>query len=125
MGMKIVKTKDYMSAVAQDRYAAYGNFLDRFKWLSNEERQEVIKDPPDNSKNNMEAAAVLAATVERLAKQYGIEVPEWVYDKKYTLRKHYYGSAISKEYRRFLRETALPEFAKRNLFLGDNVMDRY
>lgn len=125
MGMFIIPTKDYMEEVAVDRYAAYGNFLDRFRWtITNEERQEVIKYPPDNSDKFEIDAAKLAATVECLAKDFGLEIPEWVYEERFILKEPYYARVTTECVRKFLEETSLPEFAKRNLFLGDNVMDR-
>lgn len=123
MRSKITKTKDYMQDVKQDKYLAYSAFLHQFKTLTNEERQEAIGYAPDNSEQSMVDAAKLAATVECLAKQYKLTIPEWVYEERFILPKPYYGGALFKEYRKFLRETSLPEFARRNLFLGDNVMN--
>lgn len=119
-------TKDYMRDVEEaGRYNAYGNFLDRFRGArNNETRQLLIKERPSGDDRYPIDAAKLAAAVEVLVKEYGLQMPEWVMDEKYVLDTPYFADARLPEYRQFLKETAIPEFAKRNLYLGDNCMDR-
>lgn len=119
-------TKEYMRDIAEaGRYNAYGNFLDRFRSAKNNEtRQYLIAERPDDDDLYPIDMAKLAATVERLVKEYGLKMPEWVLDEKYILEMPYFAEAKIPEYRKLLQETALPEFAKRNIFIGDNCMDR-
>lgn len=119
-------TKEYMRDVADaGRYNAYGNFLDRFRGARNDAtRQYLIAERPDQDDMYPIDAAKLAATVEVLAKECGLAIPEWVMDDKYILKAPFYGGVKSPAYRKMLEKTSLPEFAKRKLFLGDNCMDR-
>ena len=121
---ELIRTKDYMRYASDDRYCAYGNFLDRFVECGNTGRQWIIMDRPDDDDTLPIDAAKLAATVEVLVKKYDLEMPNWVMDPRYILKEPYYGSATSKEFQRVLKETAPPEFARRNVFLGDNCMSR-
>lgn len=109
------------------RYNAYGNFLDFFYYsMSNEERAAAIAKPPIGEERHPIDAAKLAATVERLCHLYDLDVPEWVMDDKYILPEPYFGEPYPRieEYRTILAQESLPEFVKRNLFLGDNCMSR-
>lgn len=118
--------KEYMRDIAEaGRHNAYGNFLDRFREArNNETRQYLITERPDQDDMYPIDAAKLAATVEILAKECGIAIPEWVMDEKYILKEPYYGGVKSPVYRKMLEYSSLPEFRRRNLFLGDNCMDR-
>lgn len=126
----IIETKNYMKEIDEtDRYTAYGNFLDRFRELDREdggrEMQEyIIKDKPLNSAMKPIELSVIAASVEVLAKERNITVPNWVYDSNCFLDEEYYAGAKIPEYRKLLKDTAIPEFKKRKLFLGDNCMSR-
>lgn len=122
----MIRTKEYMKVIQEtDRYTAYGNFLDRFRYCKDRDIQwELIRYRPDNDDMYPIDAAKIAATVEVLAKEYGFEVPDWVMNPKYILREPYYAGVNMPDYQKFLKDTAIPEFAKRNLFLGDNCMNR-
>lgn len=126
----IIETKNYMKEIDEtDRYTAYGNFLDRFRELDREdggrEMQEyIIKDKPLNGAMKPIELSVIAASVEVLAKERNITVPNWVYDSNCFLDEEYYADAKIPEYRKLLKDTAIPEFKKRKLFLGDNCMSR-
>lgn len=119
-------SKEYMRDIAAvGRYNAYGNFLDRFRGARNQEtRQYLIAERPEHDELYHIDAAKLAATIEVLAKEYGLNIPAWVMDEKYILQEPYYAGVKLPAYQKLLEETSLPEFAKRNLYLGDNCMDR-
>lgn len=122
MAGNLITTKDYMTTAAEYKNNAYSIFLHTFRTLTTEERIETIKDAPDNSELNIITAAMIAATAECLAKKYSLEIPKWVYEDRFILDTPFYGMAIQRDYQAYLRETSLPEFARRNLFLGDNIM---
>ena len=124
MEKDLIHTKDYLEYVKVDRYAAYGNFLDRFRECNNKGRQRLIAERPEAHPDYHVDLAILAATVEVLVKEYGLSMPKWVSDPIYIQEEPYYGGAENPDYQMFLEKTALPEFAKRNLFLGDNCMNR-
>lgn len=120
----VIYTKNYMEECMYDKNLAYGNFLDRFRACTKEEMQELIAERPQNDDLDINEVACLAATVETFVKEYALSMPDWVMDKKYYLKEAYYGWIMNPEYQAFLRETSPEEFAKRNVFLGDNVMVR-
>lgn len=120
----IIFTKDFIEYAKYNEELAYGNFLDRFRSCTKAEQQEIIKDRPINEDELPVTASVLAASVEVLVKEYNLEMPDWVMDKKYRLEKPYYSFVKNPDYQKYLSETSLPEFKKRNLFLGDNAMSR-
>lgn len=121
-------TYDYMTLVEKyDDAFAYGTFLDVFRRdISKEEMQEMIEEPPkeDGSREQHVEAACLAATVEELCKIHGLQFPKWIADLNYILDEPHYGFGTFPEYEKYLRETSLPAFKKRNIFLGDNIMSR-
>ena len=54
-----------------------------------------IKDEPVYDKKNRVFMTVLAGTAHKLAKDYGLKIPEWVFDDKYVLDEVQY--AFSKK----------------------------
>ena len=119
-----IHTKDYLSYAADNRYCAYGNFLDFFNMADNQVRQTVISDRPKDDDIFPIDAAIISAVVEVLVKKHNLKMPEWVKDRKYILSVPFYNGVTNKDYQALLKETALPEFAKRNLFLGNDCMSR-
>lgn len=122
----MIETRNYMIEIEQtDRYRAYGNFLDRFRNCKDRELQAyLIKDKPINSHKYPIDLAIISAVAERFAHEYELEVPAWVYDDDCFLDEPHYGGARLPEMKQLNTETALPEFKKRKLYLGDNIMNR-
>ena len=126
----MIETINYIKEIEEtDRYTAYGNFLDRFRGCDGEAdgrklQEYIIKEKPINSNRYPIELAVIAATVEVLAKERNMKIPSWAYDSDCYLKEGYYGGAKIPEYRKLLKDTAIPEFKKRKLYLGDNCMSR-
>ena len=126
----MIETKYYIKEIEEtDRYTAYGNFLDRFRGCDGEGegrklQEYIIKDKPIDSNKYPIDIAKLAATVEVLAKERNMKIPLWVYDSDCYLEEAYYAGAKIPEYKKLLKDTAIPEFKKRKLYLGDNCMSR-
>ena len=126
----MIETKYYIKEIEEtDRYTAYGNFLDRFRGCDGEGKgrklqEYIIKDKPIDSNKYPIELVVIAATVEVLAKERNMKIPSWVYDGDCYLEEAYYAGAKIPEYRKLLEDTAIPEFKKRKLYLGDNCMSR-
>ena len=53
-----------------------------------------------------------------------MKIPSWVYDNDCYLEEAYYAGAKIPAYKKLLKDTAIPEFKKRKLYLGDNCMSR-
>lgn len=113
------------STETDDKDLLFGQFLDDYRHADLKEKAYLLRDEPKWIEEE-DWSYVLAATAEALAHEAGIEPPEWVYDPKYISPVPSYGFDVrNKEYQEFLKATALPEFASRNLFMGDNVLTRY
>jgi hypothetical protein len=107
----------------RDFELALGNFLDNFRLCGNEEKRALICDEPQNGDHR--TRCILAATAHKLANDNALEAPKWALDPKYKMRSPNYAFDTKiAAYRKWLRETAPPEFASRNLFCGENVLSR-
>lgn len=115
------------STETDDVKLLFGQFLDDYRHADLEEKAYLLRDEPEwMERQNGRWSYILAATAEALAHEAGIEPPGWVYDTKYVSPVPIYGGDVKlKEYQELLKETALPEFAARNLYMGDNVLTRY
>ena len=106
-----------------DAIFAFCAFLDDFR--RSEDKQSLIMDAPEKSAATRRELSILAATAHKLANDNGLQVPNWVNDSFYEMPHPVYAfDTENEEYQRYLKETAPPEFAKRNIFYGDNVLER-
>ena len=68
---------------------------------------------------------ILAGTAHILANIYALDIPKWVFDKKYTLKKVYYAlNTKDPKFQEYLRKTTPLEYKSRNLFVGETMLDR-
>ena len=103
------------------RYCA---FLDDFKRASNKAAL-VVQEPPESSLYEPHEYALLAAAVHLLCNRDGVSVPTWVMKDKYKLTQPSFAFGTqNKKYQEFLKETTMPEFSMRNLYYGDNAVNR-
>jgi len=104
---------------------AFGSFLDVFYRTTDTARYEMISNPPlAKNTSDMLNVCILAAAVHKLPNDYGLDVPDWVYNSKYTMPYPVYAQNTKKpEYQEFLRENAPFEYASRNLYYS-NVLER-
>lgn len=105
----------------------FRQFLDDFRYEPESSCRRLISEEPKLTGNDFYDVRI-AATVEALSHERGIEPPQWVYapsrylkKKTYTLRRV---CAKSQEARDWFEATTPPEFASRNLFCGDNPLSR-
>lgn len=112
---------------AEDIQLLFGQFLDDFRHADAMEKESLIEEEPEwIDQENGRWSYILAATAETLAHEACIDVPIWAKNKKYISPAPIYGGNTKIEgYRKLLEETSLPEFASRNLYLGDSVLVRY
>jgi len=113
-------------AVAYHNFTlAFGQFLDDFRFASDNEKQKLIADEPKRDGVEPVVLCHAAAAVHKLANDNNLEIPSWVYDSAYTMPEPYYARDVQNEkFQRFLHETSPPEYAIRNVFFGDNVLSR-
>lgn len=102
---------------------ALSTFLDEFKRSKNKEFL-IIKEPIFIKKYEKEIS-ILAAMAHKLANENDIPVPEWVFNKKYILKKPYYQfETKNTEYQDYLIKKAPIEFSQRNIYVDDNALVR-
>jgi len=106
-----------------DFILALGTFLDGFK--RSENKAELIACPPQAEGAEKLHLCMLAAVTHKLASDYGLPTPEWVYSPIYKMPQPYFAfDTKNKEYQAFLFEDTPPEYAQRNLFIGSNAFER-
>jgi len=104
---------------------ALGTFLDVFYRATDAVRHEMISSPPQAENNSdMLNVCILAAAAHKLSNDYGLDVPDWVYNSIYTMPYPVYAhNTKNPEYQEFLRDNAPSEYASRNLYYS-NVLER-
>ena len=113
----------------EDFYIVLGDFLDEFyRQEGAAARQAMIAASPPASASasvSREHAALLAASAHKLANDYGLDVPDWVMDKKYKLVDEPYFDCNALGNLRLLFMYKSPtEFKYRNLFVDENFLMR-
>ena len=98
-------------------------FLDDFRHEERDRASLIADEPMLTGDSSFDAR--LAATAESLARESGIEVPDWVWrDARYVDEPVWAFQGHNPEARIYLRQTTPPEFASRNHYTGDNVLAR-
>jgi hypothetical protein len=113
-------------AVASHNFTlAFGQFLDDFRNSTDEEKQKLIAYEPKRDGVDLVILCHAAAAVHKLANDNDLDVPKWVHDPVYTMPEPFYAHNVrSEEFQRYLFESSPPEYAIRNIFFGDNVLQR-
>jgi hypothetical protein len=105
-----------------------GNFLDEFYISNDEKKQSMIEDSPLDFKLkvNPNYLAFIAATAHKLANDYKLTVPDWVFDSACYLSgdSPYFTGEVRGTLRLFFLFLSPTEFKHRNLFVDENVLQR-
>lgn len=110
-----------------DFYLLLGNFLDEFYKALRMERQCMIADPPSERglQTTRELLCFAAATAHKLANDYELDVPAWVFEKRYYMSdKPFFGCNAKGNLRLLFMYKSPTEFKHRNLFVDENVLSR-
>ena len=110
-----------------DFYLLLGNFLDAFYLADSSTRQRMIETPPcgDALNNQPEYLSFAAAAAHKLANDYGLTVPGWVFEKQYYMPGAPFFACRAKGNLRLLFMYKSPaEIKHRNLFVDENVLSR-
>ena len=98
-------------------------FIDEFK--RNPNRYEMIKRPPQNENADTANLCMLAGTVHKLANEYGIGVPDWVYNPLFKMPYPVFAfNTKNKEYQDFLIKDTPYEFSSKNMYVGSDAIER-
>ncbi len=125
--MERISIKDIIAlSENNDKTLLYGQFLDDFYYEKEKENKyNLIKDEPAHMQGEDVFMCMLACAAHKLARDYGLKIPDWVMKSKYVLKKKYYAfDTKNKEYQEYLEKTTPEEYRSRNLMLGDTVLER-
>jgi hypothetical protein len=108
-----------------DFYLLLGDFLDEFYRTAPELRAELISEGP-LAMDRPEYVPFLASTAHKLANDYGLEPPSWVFEPRCYLpgMKPHFGCNAQGNLRLLFMYKSPPEFKHRNLFVDENVLTR-
>jgi len=101
---------------------ALGDFLDAFYRAPD---TALLADEPPLMEGKSGAAinAYLAGVAEHLAREYGLDIPGWVFDRQRYLRWPKFGNE-SAALRATLLSESPPAFRSRNIFITANALER-
>ena len=111
----------------RDFHLLLGDFLDEFYRSDAFKQQEMINKAPARHEKRVpcEYLAYLAATAHKLANDYQLDVPKWVFDSKYYLHdRPYFAGNVEGNLRLLFMYFSPPEFKHRNLFVDANALTR-
>lgn len=110
----------------EDEMLLYGQLLDNFySAKTDNEKMSLIIDEPEYNEQHIVFLCMLAGTVEKLAKNYNLPIPEWVNEDKYVMKNIYYAfNTQNPEFQKYLSETTPDEYKKRNIMVGESMLER-
>jgi len=106
-------------------YLQFGDFLDSFYRATDKEKVEMLANPP-NDMAKPEYVPFLAATAHKLADDFDLPPPEWVFDERCYLpgNKPHFACNAKGNLRLWFMYKSPSEFKHRNLFVDENVLSR-
>ena len=113
--------------IGKNFFILLGDFLDEFYLASSEAKIKMISELPAGCGMDCkrELKAFAAATAHKLANDYKLDVPQWVFDKQYYLYDEpYFGCGVKGDMRLWFMYKSPAEFKHRNLFVDENVLSR-
>ena len=115
------------TAAGEDFYLLLGDFLDEFYRSDKDTKQKMIAEEPRSRslETLREHLSFAAATAHKLANDYSIPVPSWVFKKQYYhVGKPFFGCRAKGNLRLLFMYSSPSEFKHRNLFVDENVLKR-
>lgn len=109
----------------EDFYISLGNFLDEFYRSDTNQRILIIGTEPVDLNIPTYQKAFLAATVHKLANDYNLKVPDWVFKSEYYSHDEpYFDCNARGNLRKLFLYKSPTEFKHRNIFVDENVLER-
>ena len=108
-----------------DFYILLGDFLDAFFKAPTDVQVQMIREPPEDM-DRQEHVPFLASAAHKLANDYGLEPPRWVFEKRCYLpgRNPFFACNAKGKLRLLFMYKSPAEFKHRNLFVDENVLRR-
>jgi|GEM_PF-1256566 len=98
-------------------------FLDEFKRSDN--KGGMIENSPQPGIASRESLCILAAVAHKLANDYSLDIPKWVFHPMYKMPHPIFAhNTTNEEYQRFLIGDSPREFADKNVFYGSRAIER-
>ena len=125
-----MRTQEIVDTIRQDRgrmWFTIGNYLDEFYYtLSNEQRQLVLDEEPEWFVGAGEyEKAFISAMVNKLAVDYNLDTPEWVYKEEcFKLYPPHFAMDAKGDLKLVLLVESPKQFRMRNIFTTANVLSR-
>ena len=110
-----------------DFHLLLGDFLDEFYRIPDEAKREMISEPPSGvgMQCERELLSYAAAVAHKLANDHKLDVPAWVFDKRYYMvDRPYFGCGAKGNLRLLFMYKSPAEFKHRNLFVDEHVLSR-
>ncbi|MCL2107236.1 MAG: hypothetical protein FWH26_09325 [Oscillospiraceae bacterium] len=120
--MDTIKNVIDNAAKGQDFYLLLGDFLDEFYRADEPIQRAMISAKPAVSLPGMLPYA--AAAVHKLANDFNLAVPSWVFEKHCYSEKPFFGCNAKGNLRLLFMYQSPTEFKHRNLFVDANVLTR-
>lgn len=99
------------------------NFIDDFNRADLDEKRNMVAEFPFEKVNEKKYTAYIAAAVEELCFRNGMDIPGWVFDKKYSLKEPFFVGGLESLKAFLIVESPVP-FRRRNIFVSANVLTR-
>jgi len=99
------------------------DFIDEFNRADMAKKQQMVKRFPFEKITDKKNAAYIAAAVEELCYINNMDIPEWVFDKKYRLKEPFFVGGLE-SLKAFLIAESPVSFRRRNIFVSENVLKR-
>jgi hypothetical protein len=115
------------SAKGNDFSLSLRGFLDVFYSCKDDKEKmfALIKREPQHYRNVPDYQyAMCAATANKLANDYDLEVPSWVWKDRYYMKEMYFGGIRKGRLRMYNMLYSPAEFKHRGLFVDENILMR-
>jgi hypothetical protein len=113
-------------ALGGDFYIKLGDFLDEFYSADWETKGRMIAErPAETPQMKREFLPFAAAAAHKLANDFGLDVPLWVFEKRcYLDDMPFFGCNAKGDLRLWFMYKSPTEFKHRNMFVDENVLSR-
>jgi hypothetical protein len=113
------------SNAGDDFYLLLGDFLDAFYRATPNIQIQMINEPPEDMARP-EYVPFLASTAHKLANDYNLEPPRWVFEKRCYLpgKEPFFACNAQGDLRLLFMYKSPSEFKHRNLFVDENALVR-
>lgn len=115
------------SVKGNDFSLSFHGFLDVFYSFqgSKEKMYALIQNEPEQFENVPEYQyAMCAAAANKMANDYDLEVPDWIWKDQYYMTEMYFGNVRKGRLRMYNMLYSPAEFKYRGLFVDENILKR-